>query len=890
MYIRKFFTIFLVFLFVQQNLFAQDLATKIQTFFDTYQKESPPEKVHLHLDKHTYTLGEDLWFSAYLVAGSSQFLSPLSKTLYVDLFDGEGLLLEQRIVKIENGRGKGDFALPLFGKAGVYRLKAYTAWMRNFGEDYFFETEIRVIDGAAGSFLPQINFTQISSQSGKVNYQTEITAINQNGNPLSGEKIELIVWGSDEEIHRQDLILNTDGQVSFSFNIPEMPFEGLHAELIYLENGDYPVSKKIRLPHSLSLADIQFLPEGGSWVVGKKANLAFRAVAPDGEPLQIKGQIKGENIAFESNFAGLGKFEITPSKKDYEAEIMDPSTGESRTLKLPEPQESGLAMQVVNNPQASYLTVFIQGNTTPAPLLLVSQTRGILNYMIQGALTNGVWGVRIPKENLIPGINQISVLNESGIPLLERLIFIQPEVNLSMDVNLVGELTPRNKLQLELESKIQDNPTSGTFSLAVLDAEQVQDESDLYGTIASNFFLSSDLKGKIHNPGFYFKNQNPETLAALDLVMLTHGWRRITWNEVLENKIPEVQYFIERGINIEGQVIDQEDTRKGLSGGKITALVGEGIEIVSTEFGPNGRFIFRDLEYQDSAKVTITAEDNRLKNFIDVEVIRPEPVFTQIKSTYPNQFAWPQALAESFEARNLMKQLNEDPNLVDLEGVTVEGQTIEEGEEDVRKIFGTGDVTLDPEKIPASVGFTNVFQLIQGRVSGVQVFVNGLDVSVQIRGVGSLASGTEPLYLLDNFPVDASTLLQVNPRDVASVDVFKDPARAAIFGAQGANGVIAVYTKTGGGSYKSVGGTLVTTYGGYSIAREFYQPDYTEKSAQNSITDKRATIYWNPFLDIDNSGKINLEYFNSDEAKKHLIIIEGMDQEGHFLRFSRIFE
>ncbi|MCS5491510.1 TonB-dependent receptor plug domain-containing protein [Algoriphagus limi] len=887
---RKFLFGFLALFCLSQPLFSQDLPKQIQEYFDTYQKESPPEKVHLHFDKHTFTLGEDLWFSAYLVAGSSQIPSPLSKTLYVDLFDGDGLLLEQRIVRLENGRGKGDFSIPLFGKPGMYRVKAYTAWMRNFGEEYFFTNEFMVIDGAAGSFLPQLTVSEISTQGGKVTYQTQISAINQSGNPIAGETIELIIKGSGEEIHKQNLLLNADGQASFSFSIPEKAFEGLHAELTYLENGNYPVSKKIRLPYSLSFADIQFLPEGGNWVLGKKANLAFRAVAPDGEPLQIKGQIQGEEISFESNFAGLGKFEITPSKKDYLAQIVDPSTGESRTINLPEPQEMGLAMQVIDNPKASYLTVFIQGNTAPSPLLLVSQTRGIINYMIQGTLTNGVWGVRIPKENLIAGVNQISVLNESGIPVLERLIFVQPSANLSLNANLVGNLQAREKLRLELESKIQENPTSGTFSLAVLDAGQVQDESEFYGTIASNLLLSSDLPGRIHNPGYYFRNQEPETLAALDIVMLTHGWRRITWNEVLENKIPEVNFFIERGINIEGQVTDQEDTRRGLSGGKITALVGEGIEIVTSEFGPNGRFIFRDLEYQDSAKVTITAEDNRLKNFIDVEVIRPEPVFTEIKGKYPNQLDWPKSLIESYEARILMKQLNEDPDLVDLEGVTVEGQTIVEGEEDVRRIFGSGDVTIDPEKIPASVGYTNVFQLIQGRVSGVQVFVNGLDVSVQIRGVGSLSSGTEPLYLLDNFPVDAATLLQVNPRDVASVDVFKDPARAAIFGSQGANGVIAVYTKTGGGSYQSVGGTLVTTYGGYSIAREFYQPDYSEKTTENAITDKRATIYWNPLVEIDESGKIQFEYFNTDQSKRHLIIVEGMDQEGHFLRFSRIFE
>jgi len=237
-----------------------------------------------------------------------------------------------------------------------------------------------------------------------------------------------------------------------------------------------------------------------------------------------------------------------------------------------------------------------------------------------------------------------------------------------------------------------------------------------------------------------------------------------------------------------------------------------------------------------------------------------------------------------------MQRLNEGQDVMDLEGVTVEAQTIEKEEEEIKKIYGAGDVTIDPEKIPGSVGFTNVFQLIQGRVSGVQVVVNGLNASVTIRGVGSLTSGTQPLYLLDNMPVDAGTLLQVNPRDVANVDVFKDPAKTAIFGAQGANGVIAVYTKTGAGVTTSVGGTLVTRYGGYSVPREFYQPKYDTKNLATSITDKRVTIYWNPLVKTDANGTVSLDYFNTDIAKRQLLILEGMDGEGRMGRLVRILE
>jgi TonB-dependent SusC/RagA subfamily outer membrane receptor len=867
-----------------------ELPTKIQTYFDSYQKEYPVEKAYLHLDKHTYTLGEDVWFSAYLTAGSVQIPSPLSMTLYVDLFDGDGLLLEQKIVRLETGRGQGDFQLPEFGKPGTYRIKAYTAWMRNFGEEYFFTKDISVVDGAGGSFLPEIKFNEISSSGGKTTYRADLIAIDSKGIPLANKNIEIKAKGGEEELYSQNLTLNAQGQVSFTFSIPEKAYPSQSLELTYLENENYSVIQKVRLPYSLSLADIQFLPEGGHWIVGKKSQMAFRGVYPDGMPAEIQGEVVGgSGISFESNFGGLGKFEITPDKADYQAKIMDIGTGQQRAVDLPKADTDGLILQVVNNPAAGYITAFVQGNYEPNSLLLVSQTRGIINYIIQGSLANGVWGVRIPKENLISGINQITIFSGDGKPLLERLLFFQKEDRLQLDLSQTGAISVREKLNLQLKSSANGQAIPGSFSISIVDADQAGDEN-LAGDIFSNLLLTSDLHGSIYRPGHYFKDLEKSTHEALDLVMLTHGWRRFEWSQVLAGELPKIEHFIERGINIEGQVTDQEETKKGLGGGKITALVGEGVEIVSSEYGPNGRFIFRDMDYLDSAQVTITAEDNRLRNFINVAVEQPKSVFNSLHGKYPNQISWPEGLVATYQERNFMKQLNEDQNVMDLEGVTVEAQTIEKEEEEIRKIYGAGDVTIDPEKIPASVGFTNVFQLIQGRVSGVQVVVNGLSASVTIRGVGSLSSGTEPLYLLDNIPVDAGTLLQVSPRDVANVDVFKDPAKTAIFGAQGANGVIAVYTKTGAGVSVSVGGTLVTRYGGYSVPREFYQPKYDTKSTATAATDKRATIYWNPLVKTDANGAVSLDYFNTDVAKRQLLILEGMDAEGRLGRIVRILE
>jgi TonB-dependent SusC/RagA subfamily outer membrane receptor len=289
--------------------------------------------------------------------------------------------------------------------------------------------------------------------------------------------------------------------------------------------------------------------------------------------------------------------------------------------------------------------------------------------------------------------------------------------------------------------------------------------------------------------------------------------------------------------------------------------------------------------------VTLTAEDQRAKNFIDLEIEEPVRLYSKLIAKYPSQITWPKGLMATVKERNLMQQLNSDLKIIDLEGVTIRNKTLQEEQTSNKKIYGSGDASLKPDEIPGGNGYVNIFQMIQGRVAGVRVNLNGFTASVQIRGVGSIQAGTEPLYLLDNIPVDAATLGQISPRDVESIEVYKDPSRTAIFGSQGANGAIAVYTKSGAGiTYQSVGGTLVTKYGGYATPKEFYSPKYDEKSPASAVTDKRATLYWNPIVKTDENGKATFTYFNSDSAKRHLVVIEGMDNLGRLGRMVKIIQ
>ncbi len=880
-------------IFSVPTLAQEGLPTQIQTYFKNSQDEFPVEKAYLHLDKFTYTLGDDLWFSAYLVAGGAQLPSPMSKTLYVDLFDGDGLKVAQKVVSLDKGRGMGDFKIPNFGKTGTYQLKAYTTWMRNFGEAYFFTQQIQVVDGLGGAFLPTIRFSEVRLENSRVRYQVTLEAINALGEPLSDSQISLQAIAGDEELHAQTIQLNAQGSAEFGFSIANSPHPTQHLALSFEESPGYLITQKLKLPYSLEAADIQFLPEGGNWILGKKSTIAVRAVFPDGTPLLLQGSIEGEEgTSFATNAAGLGKLEFTPQREDYVALLQDPASGITRRISLPKALQNGLSIHVQNPSDGTVISALIQGAGVSGKLLLVTHTRGLVNYMAEGTLANGVWGVRIPKKNLPSGIHTIAVLDEQGRPLLERMVFVQNKDELTLELDASSEpLQPRGKVNLNLKSSFQDSISQASLSLSVVDLDQVEDQSDLQGTIYSHLLLTSDLKGSIYRPGYYFRKDVPHAAEELDLVLLTHGWTRFDWEDVIQNRLPDQGYYIEQGITISGKIKEQNPTKKGLGGGKITALVGEGVELLSTEYGPDGNFLLTDLQYQDSVSLTLTAEDLRARNFIDLSIAVPQLPFTQLSGNYPATSIWPKGLAATVGERNLMQQLNSNLLEKELEGITVEAETLQEEQTQARKIYGEGDAVIKPEDIPGGQGFINIFQLIQGRVAGVRVTFDGFNATVLIRGVGSLQAGVEPMYMLNNVPVDASTLAQVSPRDVESVEVFKDPARTAIFGSQGGNGVIAVYTKSGTSTvYSNVGGTLVTKYSGYSIPRVFYSPKYEENSPANKVADQRATLYWNPLIQTNSSGKASLSYYNSETASRHLLILEGIDSLGRLGRVVKVIE
>jgi hypothetical protein len=769
---------------------SDELINKIISNLEQFRQDFPQEKVYLHTDRHLYAAGDNIWFKAYVTAGVNDQLSPLSKTLYVQLLDPDKNVLLDKKLYIEDGLSNGVFYLPPLLSNGSYTLRAYTHWMRNFPDSYLFYK--------------------------KINIQ--------------------------------------------SLDAPK--------EITQLTSNDI---------------DLQFFAEGGALVEGMRSKVAFKAIGSDGLGKNVKGIIfnsRTEPVTeIKSLHAGMGSFFILPEAgESYYAEIEEMP---GQHFSLPQANKSGIVLTVSNQENQEDVVVRIQSNLPPdkAEVILVANSKSLPTYVARINLSLPLAFVRIPKNNLLSGITQLVILDQSGNPLNERLIFHDAGRKLQIKTTTDKQVySNRGLTKVAIEVKDQDNkPVKAYLSMAAVDKTDIPaDENN--SNIVQYLLLNSELKGYIENPGYYFDASNENRIEALDNLLLSQGWSRFVWKELVNDAVPEPEYYIERGLNILGKLVDNVN-KKPIENGKVSYFNIAG-DAAFTKTGKNGKFILNDLIFFDTTNLVLQGLNSKGKKWVKFEIdpdIAPPAragIFNEIifESDFDEVFA-----AKSRERKKIEAAYNFDPDVMLLDAVSVRGERIDELEE--RKIYKGATRTLRVDEMSGTAYMDHPMQILQGRMAGVQVFYSPPDYSVQIRGVGSLNASTSPLILFDNMPVDITFLNTIPASEIEAVDVFMG-AEAAIFGVQGGNGVIAFYSRRGGSQYSSEPGIINIQRAGYAVAKEFYKPKYDIRLPEHIKPDKRITLDWEPMIETDENGRASLSFYNHDNEAEVEIRIEGITADG----------
>ncbi|HRE37614.1 MAG TPA: hypothetical protein PK092_04195 [Chitinophagaceae bacterium] len=650
---------------------------------------------------------------------------------------------------------------------------------------------------------------------------------------------------------------------------------------IYGKKNEQPVGMT---PRSVKL---HFFPEGGNLVQGLTHTTAFKATDESGRPVGVSGEIrdgKNNKITELNTFHdGMGLFDLSPvAGEKYHAVI----NGIADNYYLPDVAEKGISLTVIPHPQGSFFEIKQQkGNTDFSAAYILGQMQHQLVFKKEfTAGREEIQGV-IDTKKLNSGILQLTVFNKDHVPLAERLVFVDNKEYIQQAELIADSLSFQPKGRNRFSIKMRDT-VQGSFSVSVTDAgflAYTKREENIF----SQLLFTSDLKGYIHNPAYYFSAESDSVKTAMDLVMMTHGWRRFSWKEIKQQpaitQVSKDPSFITLTGRATLRGTKKPFDEKPLLMMIINADSSKSAQIVLTD--KKGDFRLDSLIVYGKARIFFSDTRGKKSLYIDVELAGDTlsrnydvVVDTSMIMNY-NELT---AVSLHHMSVDYAAILNEKGKM--LEGVTISVKKktpLQELEEKYAKgPFEGGDAkTFDLVNTDENLIYNDLFDYLNAKG-----LMPGRRNQPMLSSLGSFAVD----YYLDEIQVDADVLQTIPFTHIAMIKVYNTFAGGW---GNSPGGAVAVYMKKGEDLLNAMSSHgRVITYNGFSVIKEFFAPDYKTNPADKNKTDNRITLDWRPSIFINNvNPKIPLTFYNSDRTKDFKIIVEGMTTSGKMVCIEKTF-
>ena len=639
-----------------------------------------------------------------------------------------------------------------------------------------------------------------------------------------------------------------------------------------------------------------FFPEGGDAVEGVVNKIAFKVNDQLGRPVKINGVVKNNQGKIIDSLRvfhdGMGYFFISPKPDETFIAKWKDDKGIEYTTPLPVIKPSGISLRVtLSGNRRNFSISSVPGAATnPGIIHIVGTQNQFQVFKVTKDVTSGNVQGAIPTQDLPSGILTITVFDDKWNPLAERITYINnQEYTFTAEMN-VQRWGLNKRARNEIEIAVPDS-LPANFAVSVTDADIDADSSN---NIISHLLLTGDLKGQVYNPWYYFSSTTDVVSGNLDLVMLTHGWRRFKWENVTKGKMPVIGFPKDTSyLTLSGKVYGATPSQlreKPYVILVISQKAGEGNKILYIPVEPSGvfnepSFVFFDtahLYYQLSKSIkeaSLQFMENRLPPFRN-RIAARGVFYNQLGDTTGN--------SRHFQLSDEMARLLQQYEGKVLENVILKTKTKTPlqvlDEKYASGLFSGGDgYQFDLVNDKLSFGSPNIFSYLQGKVAGLNINTTGNPPSLEWRG-GS------PSLFLDESLADVSLLSSISVSDVAYIKVFRPPFFGPAGG--GSGGAIAIYTRRGNDAQNVTGkGLASNNISGYTVIRQFYAPNYSSFNAANERQDLRTTLYWNPqVITTALKNKVLLTFYNNDVSKKFRVIIEGMGKDGRLVHLEQIME
>jgi hypothetical protein len=776
------FICFLICLFVASTVFSQNNISgpDISNAYSRSENQYIQEKLYVHTDKDTYISREILWFRIYFLDGFYNRPGSFSKIAYIEILDKNNLAVVQQKASLKAGESSGSLVIPTSLPSGMYKFRAYSNWMKNFGAEGFFEKPIRILN-------------------------------------------------------------------------PNM-----------LEN-DSATAKSQEY-------DIQFFPEGGNLVQNLANKVGFRITDRFGKGQDFESILVSSNgdtiLKFRPLHMGLGNFSFIPvAGQVYRAIIQVPNRKQIQK-ELPVPYPSGLVMSIKKNMDSEVVVKVISSTDmdTQAVYLFVNSTRAALPLK-KGQLSNHQAEFLIKSAELQDGISRFTLFNQEGQPVSERLFFKYPENKFLISAATDPEYAKRKKINLDLLTRDQaGKPVSANMSLAVyrIDSLQNVDESD----IISYYYLIAGL-GPVESPAFYFRDTVKAKEENIDNLMLTHGWRKYNWEQLLKGKsfspvyAPELNGHIIVGKVVNGKThsaVPNADTYLSIPSGRT--------QFRTTTSDSKGMVKFELTDFYGSEEL-ISQVNTKKDTVSQVEISNP---FSQEYSPFPvPAFSAPSKFSTTLLDQSIHEQVQhiyDGPKLNRFEMQPVDTNTF---------------YVVPDEKymLDDYTRFITMEEVIREYVKSSKLMKKRNNFYLYLFDLPHDAFfSDDPLILIDGVPFfNTDEFFLQDPKKIKRLELVN---REYALGEQSFDGILNATTYQGDldGIQLNAHATILD-YPGIPEQREFFSPKYeTEKQINSHLPDFRTLLYWSPEMISGTDGKTRAGFYSSDLPGKYAVVVQGLSESG----------
>ncbi|MET4080800.1 hypothetical protein ABIB40_000744 [Pedobacter sp. UYP30] len=874
------------------TLSVNTIINKTGKYLSTY----PEEKIYLHFDKPYYAVADTVWFKAY-VTENLNLLSKISKIVYVDVINQKDSLIQTVKLPLVDGMADGNFPLDQINYAqGNYHVRAYTKWMLNFENPAFFNKTFYI-----GETIDKELKTHITYKNTSTDKQQQISARIQfkdtNDKPYANKAVTWQAVTTYTIVDKGRGTTDANGYLTISMSADQ------DAEY-QLKNGNLNTSLKIsdisvanssfKLKNAIVSEDIQFFPEGGVLVADIPNKVAFKSIKSDGLGVDAKGSVVDESAkqvtTFTTQHLGMGSFEFTPEAgKTYSAKVTF-SGGSTKTVKLPTVSAEGSVLHI-DNSNPDHLVVKISSNKSfldknkGKKVYLIARSKGVICYGAQTSLAEPVYNTTIPKIKFPRGIAQFTLFSEDGKPVSERIVFVDHKNTLALNISTpLTSYGAKKKVKVNIVAKNDTATVKGNFSVAVVDETKVPYNDDREATILSTFLLTSDVKGYIEQPNYYFDKPDEKKVENLDLLLLTQGYRSFNYSDILADRVPEIAFFPEQGIEVSGvlRMANGIPVRKG----QLLLTIPDKRYRQELTTDPVGNFKFSNLVLNDTSKVTISAKYNPSYQNM---------VLTLKGNAYPNvgrNFNGPDEVLniDSTLTTYLNNSKKQYGYLHTLKDVTVRASAKPKpSHKDYSALSGLSQLADHEINGESLKGCNVLINCLQGMLPGVTFVDNNFYITRDYN-----AGNRTPMGIFYNgFFVDVSSLGSASGDNISSVEVFLKDDLGTVNRINNINGVIVINQKEKPKGQRITKAQLLDmlpknyqlTFSpqGYDKSRTFYVPRY-DVPANLNRNDLRTTVYWNPSVVTDAAGKASFEFYNADGKGKYKVVVEGIDDNGDVAR------